>query len=522
MPKTFFKYLLLLALFPAFTGMAAQDSIPGLESSDSLDTENPWLLSTNRAGMVFSRFLPDGDFALGLRHEQGDYHRVQASPEAYRYGFRAQKMVRFSDLVFDGGFNYYNQQQNLVGWTSRMNPFTNNPYMLADSMRGRYSKDYVEINGSLAYLILPRISLGLGVDYMVGDGARIKDPRPVNAVFSMDIKPSLVYSLPGFKVGLSLRWMKGREEISYKTIENAKTYRLFRQFGLGIGAKTINTWSYKRNYYLNGLGAGLQAEYQLGELKVFHALDYVASNEAAEDGSYNPRKNDAGDYLENILNFSTSVSFGERFQHTVRVFADWNLGSGSEFIQEPYAEKGITYYRTVAVIDKYSFMHLLPGFEYRVSKPYTPYLNKWDLCFGLEALYEQESYLLEAEQQMMNLLPSFSISRAFVGEKSSLALRLDLEFSTSLDKELRQLRPYTALQNKAVWKGIVEPDFQLRSGSAYTLGTGFKYGRFVRVVKKRSQFVYIDLDFRYTTASHEAWAAPKTRSYFAISLGLNY
>ena len=484
--------------------------------------ENPWFGSSNKAGSVFNSFIPDGEFELNTGLEKGDLKLSQLSPKERAYSFNSHKTIRLDNIVFDGGVKYINQQEEEVGWTARMDPTTRNPYMLADSIYGLYSKDYVSLFGSFGYMLNENMVFGFGVDYLVGDGARIKDPRAVNNLFSLDIKPSFIYVFPGFKIGANIHLMKGREKISYSTIENSTTYRFFRMFGLGIGAKAINSWSYSRNYYSSGIGGGLQSEYKLGQANLFSGLDYFYSKEASEDGSNNPRKNDAGDYKESNIRFYTSLNLKKSLLHFASFHVNMSMGEGVEFIQEPYSEENITYYRTVAEVSKYSLLSVNPGIRYKLAKPYNQYLNKWELDLKLELDHLSSEYLLEARQSISNIIPSVKFDKSVFLNKNQIMFGLSGQFIYSLNNELKQLRPYMASQNIAAWQNIVHPDFILLSSTTYSAGAHFRYGRFVNIMKGKSNLLYVDLGMNFSFASNEEWVENLSWEQYRIKLGLSF
>lgn len=484
--------------------------------------ENPWLSSRNMAGSIFSSFVPDGVFELNTSYGKGDLKLSQLPPEEMTYSFNTHKTIRLEKTVFEGGVKYINEQQQQVGWTARMDPTTRNPYMLLDSIYGRYSKDYVNLFGSFGYQLNENMVFGVSVDYLVGDGARIKDPRPVNDLFNLDIIPSFIFVLPKAKIGVDIRLMKGREKISYTTIENSTTYRFFRLFGLGIGAKTVNSWSYSRNYYSEGIGGGLQAEYRIGEVNLFTTLDYFYSREASEDGSSNPRKNDAGDYKESAIQFNTTLHYRKRYLHSANLYVNMWIGDGVEFIQEPYSEDNITYYRTVAEVSKYSLLSLNPGIRYRLAKPYNPYLNRWELEFKMELDHLSSEYLLEATQSISNLIPSLKFDHSFFKKKSQILYGVSGQFMYSLKNDLQQLRPYTATQNIAAWQNIVDPDFLYYTSTSYAFGAHFRYGRYVNILKGKSSLLYMDLNVNFRFASHEEWIENRTWERYGIKLGITF
>jgi hypothetical protein len=522
MNKPGIRSILILLMFSSPFLTVAQDSESTLKSYERLYLENSWLSSENSTGIIYNSFSPDGVFMLEANYQEGDLHLSQFSPEESNYSFSTRKTIMLNNIVFDGGVEYLNQQQKAVGWTARMNPQTGNPYMLADSLHGLYSKDYVKLFGSFGYRMTDRIAMGIGVDYLVGDGARIKDPRPVNELFSLDIYPSIILNFSGIKIGANLHLLKGREEISYTTIENSTTYRFFRFFGLGKGAKTVNSWSYYRNYYNSGLGGELQTEYRIGNIDLFSGIGYLSKTEVAEDGSTIPRKNDSGDYTETDYQFYTIFRLKNDLIHFAKIFAIVSTGEGIEFLQEPYSEDGITYYRTIAEISKYSVFKLNPGLSYSLVKPYNNYLNKWSFEAGVEMEHTYNKYLLEADQTITNLIPSLNYNYSVFHQKNQWNLGIQMMYNLNLNNELKQLRSYTANQEISAWENVVYPDFLILSSNSFSIAPSIRYGKDFRLFEEKNNHVFIDLSGMYLNASNELWDENKTLKFLQLKIGITY
>jgi hypothetical protein len=507
-------------LFPLLA--SAQVPEAGLKSYDRLVRENPWLTSENKTGNIFNPFITDGTFTLNAGSQKGDLKLVQQSPDETDYGFKAHKTIRFDNIIFDGGVSYSNQQQEKVGWIGRMNPFTNNPYMLADSIFGLYSKDYVSLFGSLGYRLNDKWAFGLDVDYMVGDGARVKDPRPINNLFNLEVYPSMILSLNGVKIGANLHYLMGREKIDYLAIEHTETYRFFRFFGLGKGAKTVSSWSYHRNYYSSGLGGELQFDYHLGDMNLFSGVGYFSSLEEAEDGSTSPSKGDAGDYKESVMHFYTIWKANKKLLHSARLFANITLGDGSEFLEQPYTQNSITYYRTVAEISKFSLFQFNPGIEYQLAKPVDEYFNKWVLEGSLMLDHQNREYLLEATQTITNIISAFRFERSAFFNSKQLLYGVNGSYSYNLKKEFLQKRAYTSAQEVAAWNNLYYPDYTLLSNPAWSAGARLKYGWEVKLLKDKSSQFFVDLNAQFSYASSKEWTDAKTRELYVLKIGLTY
>jgi Family of unknown function (DUF6850) len=499
-----------------------QDEQITIKSYERLLLENLWTHSDNSAGNIFNSFSPDGVFILNSNLQRGDLKLTQLSPEARENSFSAHKMIRFENIVFEGGVSYQNQLQENVGWTGRMDPITDNPYILADSIFGLYNKDYVNLFGSMGYKINDKFSVGARINYLVGDGARIKDPRPVNSKYQIDFYPSLIYSFDKLSLGANLHLMMGREEVSYTSIVHGDIYSFFPLFGLGKSAQTETSWSYYRNYYSSGFGGSIQTEYSKGKMKLFSELGYLKKLEIIEDGSGNPERSKGGDFNESIISYCTILKTESKFIHSAKVYANIVIGEGIEIKEKPEFDTDFsTYYRITSKVSKYSLLKIIPGFTYTLAKPYNNYINIWQLGAGIKMEHLQNDYLLEANQSITNIIPDLNFNYSFFQKKNQWNIGINGLYSLNVNKELIQIRPYIK-QEIAVYENITYPDFLFYTSNSLAFGAKIRYIREVKVLKAKVSHVFIDLNAMLRSGSNEAWVNDKTMEFYGVKLGITY
>jgi len=501
----------------------AQDSLFSMHSRDRLMYENLWLSTNNAAGSIYNPYEPDGDFSFGYNRKEGELRYRQQSPEEDIFSLIINKSKRIKNIVFNGGISYYNLQQKDVGWTSRMNPMTRNPYLLADSLFGLYKKDYVALKGGVAILLSKRIALGLNLNYLVGDGARIKDPRPKNRIYSLKVLPALIYSFETLKVGLNLQYVMGREEIKYNTKEQSTTYRFFRTFGLGKTSTPVNGWNYYRNYYLDGYGGDLQFDYKWGNSKVLTGAGYLFKKEASEDGKGIPQKGDAGDYKERVINFYSVFNRKKRLNQQFSFQLEACLGTGVEYLEEPYIEKGITYYRTIAELENYSLIQLTPIVNYAIAKPYNELMNKWELNVHAGADIFQSEYIYEAESSYTNLNAGVKLSRTlFCNAINFLDIKADGQLNYNMSSNLNQLSPYEASQEIAMWERVIQPNFLLDTANKYGGDLSIRYGYNIAETTAKLRFLYLDVNMGYRKGTNDVWNSRKASKFYGVKIGMLY
>lgn len=479
----------------------AQNIVLPKSSYQKLQMENTWLETNNINAYLFNKFIPLGEFEIGYNIEKGNFKPSQIAKINNNYGFTANKILTINNTVFKGKIEYENQAQKNVGWNARMNQLSENPYMLADSLSGLYKKNYIKICGGLAHTINKNIAAGIDINYMVGDGARIKDPRPKNKLYELEIMPAMIFQKNNLKLGSSLYWKSGREKINYSVVEPMVSYRLFRMLGLGKGRKTVNMQSYIRNYYMKNMGIELQAQFGSNNRNIMFVIMYKHKKESAEDGSSAPKKSDAGDFIEhNIKSYLTFSKKNETYFHKIKIQADYSRYIGTEFIQQAYLDDNITKYRTVTTLDNYRKQSLNPSLHYYLGIGNNELYYKWLIQFNANYIINKTKYVDAAKENFQNINANININRSFELKQSFMNIAATVGSIQNISKELTQLITYSAIQEQAAWTNIVQPNFDFITASVMYCGANIKFARNIKIKKDKQSMAYIDIGTQFAVA----------------------
>lgn len=493
--------LTLIFVFLFFIKIQAQDKQLPKISDKKLNIENQWSATQNINAKLFDSFIPSGTFEVNYNIKNGNFKPVQSSDKENSYGFLAKKRIKFDNILFLGNIEYNSQANKQVTWTARINPLSDNPYMLADSMSGLYKKNHIRLNGGLAYQINENMTSGIAINYEVANGARIKDPRPENMQYKLKIMPAMIYSFGKLKLGTTLHWQSGREYIDYEVIEPMVSYRIFRLMGLGKGRKTVNTQFYTRNYYMQNMGIDLQAGYTFGKNNLLFASEYRYKKEKAEDGTSVPRKADTGDFLENHITSYLIFSRKTNYFQQLRFAIDFQLFTGTEFIEKAYLDDdNITRYKTVTTLDNYHQSKISPSLSYVLGINNQKYYYKWLFTANIKYFVKDVLYEKEAKKTFQNIRGNILIDRVFEFDKLFVNISLSGSYLKNINKEIKQLRTYNAPQDKAAWEQIVLPNFYFQTASAYSFGINIKFGKNINFKKIKNTYLYLDLESYATLA----------------------
>lgn len=472
----------------------AQNNILPKISTKKIELENQWLHTNNINGYLFNSIIPLGEFELNYNTELGNHKPSQISDKTNNYGFSANKTLQIKNTLFKGKVEYKNKNQKHVGWTARMNPNTNNPYMLADSMSGLYEKNYVNINGGFTHKINSKFASGININYMVANGAKIKDPRPKNKLYELEIMPAFILSIKNIKIGTNIYWKSGRELISYSVVEPMVSYRLFRFLGLGKGRKSINTQFYNRNYYTQDIGVEIQTQYSFDKSNLLFTIAYNNKQEKAEDGTSVPKKTDAGDFTNNNINACIMLSKKENLMHSIKLQFNYNSFFGTEFIQQAYLDNNITKYKTITTLDNYQQQIINPSLHYSLGIGNNDFYYKWILKLKADYMINNTEYIDIAKRDFQNIITDISAERVFKFKQSYIYISATVAYAKNINKQLKQLKTYKAPQEKVAWDNIVKPDFDFITSNVNYYGLNIKFAKNINLKNNKQKIAYVDIN----------------------------
>ena len=224
--------------------LSAAGSADSIKTGSTLSSEKIMLLKTVWSGSsnpaslsLFGYPYKIGKAYIGTGQEDGDFRLYQEPRRINTCNFYTCGYAKLKKWNFYGNFNYYSEKDKNVKWVDVMEPYTDNPYTLGDSIGGNYFKEYFKMEAKSAYLFSELLTIGFDVKYKAGSGAKRKDPRPENVITSFSFIPSVLFKLNKFMLGANLRYEEGKEDIEISTV-TGNTFNLFYFKGLGAYSST--------------------------------------------------------------------------------------------------------------------------------------------------------------------------------------------------------------------------------------------------------------------------------------------
>jgi hypothetical protein len=464
-----------------------------------LRAENAWLWTGNVAGLVFNQPKSRVNFETGMNQGDGDFHRIREAKSYNNYSVSTESFQSLKNRFYlYGRFAYNYIDENGGQWNGTYDPYNGNPYILADSVSGMtYHKENYNLVGGVGYKLNDRITLGCGLDYYVGVGAKQKDPRPQNTYVRFSINPSLIFSRPGYKLGVDLGFKNGKEEITYDVFRNNYSPSFFMFKGFGFFNKEIDL-GYYRFLTVNDFFGGIQLEKKLLGLPTLTELRFDYNTESIEDGGSVIRKLDGGDWqtYNVLLKEQIAIRKGLSRQYFKALFSFFN-GDGNEFLQNVVYEGtwNVPRYVTIGENLKFNRQTLNGTINYSYFRMKDTQKVNWNVDASVNYLNNNEYYYYIPEvfsSGYTNINGNLTVQKNLYFGKCHLALALNSGYTSNLSNEL-QLSTLPEITKKQR-KDVYQQEFDFYTSSLFKAGGEIKLGGSFLKFKNAGQ---IYLSIRY-------------------------
>lgn len=347
--------------------VAAQEGLYRYQDATQL-----WRLTDNAAGLGIDNSDNRGYAEFALEHSEGDYTRVQEGGQRNQLAFeteRYQHIGRF--LVGYGHFRFDMDRTKDRAWADVMRPYDSNPFYSGSSVHGKYDTQQFDLSAALSTIPIPlagedadrELTMGVRLDYKVGDLSRLRDPRSRSELLDYKIAPGVTYAFAHSTIGLTGHYNRRKEKIpNITTVQTDPNLMYYQFYGLGEAIGTVGGYSgFQREWVNHQFGAEISygaagttgTAGTVGATGVsansWASLNSVSIARGSEDvwGQY---KFSPGRFVSYIYQAaSRNRLFRGSILHAIDVEAQWQQGYADEYrqqlVQEKDPEKGYTSYR---------------------------------------------------------------------------------------------------------------------------------------------------------------------------------
>lgn len=428
-----------IALFPvALSASDDADNNRQRQYKDILYLENIRYGIDNPTSVSYSPLNHTADIKIGYNYKKGDFVNIDKSPKEKTLFIDMSGTKKLKKTAFEGGIGYQNTIEYDRRWNSTLYIASDNPFILADSVRSKYNVEKFILNGGFSWDALSFMKFGIKAHYEVGSSADQTDPRPDTKGMRFNITPGLDFKLSEkLSIGVSLGGRLLNEEIKYTNVVGTTNYNFFLMNGLGCFYLQNGT-SYQRRYKGSGWYGNLQLIWNNRSfLSNIVSLGIDKNSEKAEDGG-TQRLFIGGKYNRTQYNIYDRFSIlHENSAHNITISASIHQIDGIWYDQKSVTnDNGQTYWEIVNSSIKHKEDRLEGTLKYRFdllrhSVP-TLTVNTGINFVQSKTTNYPDIYL----QKYNNLIINADISKHFSIKKSLLTITFSGNYKFNLSSSL--------------------------------------------------------------------------------------
>lgn len=201
-----YKIFVVLLFVPVF--LRAEEGMNGKirQYRDVMWLENSWAGSVNPVSIA--KVPLESLFGLRVKYGllDGNFRQVDEAEKENDLQVSIFGIKKLNKMVFEGNIGYYNQIQYDRKWNSTLFISPQNPFILADSIAGKFNLEKFVLHGGFAWNLSSRVNVGLRADYEVGSVADQTDPRPDTKSMRFGLTPGIAFRLSEqFSLGMSVK-----------------------------------------------------------------------------------------------------------------------------------------------------------------------------------------------------------------------------------------------------------------------------------------------------------------------------
>ncbi len=233
-------WLFLAGLYLSLCTLSAQSEKTGWESYEYVYGSNPWLQSSNAAGLQ-SLTIPDISTAeTFFNKKNGKLVNYYESDNSLAYGAEARSLYRLNPkVVFFGEVRYTGFEGKNMGGSAFIDPYKN-PFDLveyADSTRGEKRREFYNLVGAFSAEVYKGIIFGAKLDYAAANYAKRRDLRHENKEMDLTAAAGVASRLtPFLSAGVNYSYRRRTEEIRFDMYGNTdQQFNTLIDFGAFYG-----------------------------------------------------------------------------------------------------------------------------------------------------------------------------------------------------------------------------------------------------------------------------------------------
>jgi len=238
--RKIYAFAVLLCTANAFAQTTKQDSLHILQDSRTL---NYFEITNNAATIGLTPFVQHGFASVFANNTSGNLRRPMEAEATNQINIATGGFKKKNGWMYKTNFTYTKQYDKNIAWSGVANAYEGNPFIWADSSVGNWERDHIKTAVSVAApVVFKKLQTGLTIDYQIGSGARITEPKPFYRQRYIALQPGINWIIaPTKSVGITgkLNFIQEENELGFFSNNNVLLYR-FRGFGTFSKAPFVN------------------------------------------------------------------------------------------------------------------------------------------------------------------------------------------------------------------------------------------------------------------------------------------
>ncbi|MCK0131914.1 hypothetical protein MWU59_10425 [Flavobacteriaceae bacterium F08102] len=399
----------------------------------TLTFDNPMFLSsldsTNLGHTTLNYFINKNNFRDAYMPEKTTGFTMQS-----------ERFIVVNDWKVYGNFIFSTYEDFNSNYTAMANPYTDNPYQIADSVQADWRKQHYSLE---AQVVSPQLSSslksGIGIKYEVLNGAQQKDPRPLDKVMNLELTPSLIYTPNNrWEAGINGYYNRLRQDLSISLENRLSAQKIYKMLGLGeylYNGPILLTGDLSRSYEGNTYGGGVSFGYHINSKhRLKSILSYKKHTVNATDGSSTPFKAGKHEYTDLEARIAYSIKGNAKKHHNISLYALNRSTSDNEYIQVLNTTTQLYDVLYSAEMHSKTINKLRLNYESLIRD--NDQNVKWFYRFGTMFNYVEETYPTTlSKQSMTNLLTDWELTRWFNLKKGNVSISYTGKYLANFDAE---------------------------------------------------------------------------------------
>lgn len=459
-----------------------------------------------------------------LNYNYSDQKIKDAFSPSNTEGFKldSERFVEVKDWKFYGHFEFSKYEQKKTGLTSMANPYRDNPYQIADSLQADWRKQHYLIQTKvLSPTFFNKFKSGINLTYEILNGARQRDPRPLDKTVDLQVKPFLLFNLTDkIDLGVAAEYKHYRQDLSISNQNIQQAKNLYKLLGLGeykYNMPVLVDVAMERSYKGNTYGSSLFMAYKTNDSDILQlGLTYNQHKEDVTDGNSTPSK--AGQY-----NFKSYLFEANYLFHNI------NTKHNIEFSYLNKHDKNIEYFEFLDnVTQQYNTLYSAQMHDSKHNKVYLKYKGIYIPTDNIPSLLwniggsvtdtDQKYFVTDGKQKITTLNIDWSLQHWVYFKKHNISFKYSGMFQENLKKDLN----YTPNQvtTDYVANNILYPNYEFNTLNwlSNQFDIQFTFSKF----KKREAQLYIKGSYQIANNLNTSgfYTSKKANQYFGVTLGL--